>query len=81
MREGQGIEKGPFGTYDGEWHEGLKHGKGVMSYKNGSSYDGEWFEGEIRGKGTYKENVTDAFKKKGEDGPFYNIYEGEMKEN
>ena len=30
------------GHYDGSWDRDLKHGKGMMKYKNGDKYDGFW---------------------------------------
>jgi hypothetical protein len=28
--------------YQGEWLDGMRHGKGTLTYKNGSVYEGEW---------------------------------------
>lgn len=40
--------------YDGEWKNGLRHGKGIQYYPNGQlKYDGEFNEGRREGKGTY----------------------------
>ena len=30
--------------YVGYWKEGLRHGKGVFYYSNGSKYEGDWFK-------------------------------------
>ena len=30
------------GHYDGSWDHDLKHGKGLMKYKNGDKYEGFW---------------------------------------
>ena len=31
--------------YDGAWHEGKRHGQGVMTEANGDRYEGGWHEG------------------------------------
>ena len=41
------------GTYKGYAKNGYPHGKGVMTYNNGTKYDGEFFENKINGKGKY----------------------------
>ena len=28
--------------YEGDFYQGLRHGKGVFCYANGAIYDGEW---------------------------------------
>ena len=38
-------------TYDGEWKDGKKHGKGVYTWPTGDKYDGEWKDGKKHGKG------------------------------
>ena len=40
-------------VYQGEWRQGLKHGKGRMSHSNGDMYEGEWWEGAMCGRGRY----------------------------
>ena len=30
------------GNYEGSWDRDLKHGKGIMKYRNGDKYDGFW---------------------------------------
>jgi hypothetical protein len=37
--------------YQGEVLNGLPHGKGKITYKNGSAYEGEFAKGDIHGKG------------------------------
>lgn len=37
--------------YVGQWENGEKQGRGVMTYPDGSKYDGEWKSGERHGKG------------------------------
>ena len=40
--------------YEGDWHENIRHGKGVMKWKNrNEEYSGEWKEGLPHGSGTY----------------------------
>ena len=37
--------------YQGEWLDGMRHGKGTLTYKNGSIYEGEWQRGMKWGHG------------------------------
>jgi len=32
-------------NYKGDWKKGLKHGRGVLNFSNGSTYEGEFKEG------------------------------------
>jgi radial spoke head protein 1 len=41
------------GVYYGYWENDLRHGEGVMTYKNSDVYSGNWAKGEKEGKGTY----------------------------
>jgi len=41
------------GIYEGEWKNGLKHGKGIEK-RAGGIYEGEWKDDKEHGKGTYK---------------------------
>ena len=38
-------------TYEGEWMQGLKSGKGNQYWPDGSVYSGEWRENKSNGKG------------------------------
>jgi hypothetical protein len=39
----EGYEEAPDGAkYEGQYQDGLRHGKGVAVYKNGVHYDGTW---------------------------------------
>jgi hypothetical protein len=38
-------------TYEGEWVNDQRHGKGVLSYTNGKVYEGEFRNGQKHGKG------------------------------
>lgn len=55
-REGTGewraaVEGGP--CYQGEWRQGVYHGKGLLSIKaRGYTYEGDWHEGKRHGTGT-----------------------------
>ncbi|KAH3765703.1 MORN motif [Pelomyxa schiedti] len=39
-------------TYEGDWSEGLRNGRGVRTWPDGASYDGEWKDGHADGWGT-----------------------------
>ncbi|KAG2489821.1 hypothetical protein HYH03_011770 [Edaphochlamys debaryana] len=41
-----------FFKYEGQWVNGLKHGLGKLSMRDGACYEGEFVEGEIIGQGT-----------------------------
>jgi len=41
--------------YEGDWKNGLEHGKGKIIYQNGDSYDGDWCFGFEDGFGEYVE--------------------------
>ncbi|KAH3767384.1 2-isopropylmalate synthase [Pelomyxa schiedti] len=43
--------KGGQHTYDGDWRDGLKHGRGVYTWPSGGTYDGEWKDGNKDGWG------------------------------
>jgi hypothetical protein len=46
------AENGPNETYDGQWKNGLMHGKGVYRFQGGAIYDGEFVNNKQHGKGT-----------------------------
>ena len=47
------LETGKF-TYEGEWRDGKKHGKGACTYHdNGDDYEGEWAEDKWHGQGVW----------------------------
>ena len=50
---GYGHLEGPEVVYDGEWQNGLWHGKGVLAFSNGERYAGEFTEGKFSGSGSY----------------------------
>ena len=39
--------------YDGEWKNGLKHGKGIYNWANGDQYEGDWRYNHFEGIGTF----------------------------
>ena len=41
------------GSYEGQTVDGIPHGKGRMTYKEGSYYDGDWSNGIMHGKGKF----------------------------
>ena len=45
------AENGPDEVYDGQWKDGLMHGKGVYIFQGGAIYDGEFLNGKQHGKG------------------------------
>lgn len=40
--------------YQGEWHEGRKHGKGKFTYPNKDKYEGEWQDDKAFGHGIFE---------------------------
>ena len=53
-------------SYDGEWKEDLKDGKGAMNYNNGDVYKGPFSNDEMHGKGTFEYAAGDVLKSVGE---------------
>jgi hypothetical protein len=45
------AENGPDEVYDGQWKDGLMHGKGVYIFQSGAIYDGDFLDGKQHGKG------------------------------
>ena len=39
--------------YAGDLSEGLRHGKGILKFRNGAEYDGQWIRGRMHGYGSY----------------------------
>lgn len=49
-------------TYEGEYKNGVQHGKGKLSYEaTGDSYEGDWLNGNIDGEGTFTFSNGDVF--------------------
>lgn len=53
LRHGMGTftAAGGFPTYEGEWKFGLRHGQGVLTWRDGGRYEGEWLEDQRHGEG------------------------------
>ena len=49
--------------YEGEFRDGVAHGKGVMLWEDGQHYDGEWVDGRAHGNGLL--TFSDGSEKKG----------------
>ena len=49
--------------YEGEFRDGVAHGKGVMLWADGHHYDGEWVDGRAQGDGVL--TLVDGTEKKG----------------
>jgi hypothetical protein len=45
------LVAGDGSTYEGQWHNGQRHGRGKATFTLGGSYDGEWREGTMHGQG------------------------------
>lgn len=39
--------------YAGDLSEGVRHGKGILKFRNGAEYDGQWARGRMDGYGSY----------------------------
>lgn len=52
LAEGAGYAKGR-AEYQGEFHAGMKHGRGVKSWPNGDRYEGEFVADRKEGHGVY----------------------------
>src|SRR3954469_13941466 len=52
LAEGDGFAHGS-AEYEGEFHKGLKHGKGVKTWPWGDRYEGEFVNDRRQGKGMY----------------------------
>jgi len=50
-------------VYEGEFRDGVAHGKGVMLWEDGHHYDGEWVDGRAHGDGLL--TLVDGTEKKG----------------
>ena len=59
-------------TYDGQWLGGLRHGRGVMSFKDGTTYEGTWYLGYAHGYGKFTQVKGETY-----EGEWaYNMYHG-----
>jgi len=62
-REGFGVVRDSEGIYHGNWVKGLRHGRGLLTMKNGSYYLGMWNLGKREGLGIFfKSSSNKIFK-------------------
>ena len=47
--------------YDGEWKNGMRHGRGEFKFKTGDIYTGGWELGKRTGEGSYTWTNGDRF--------------------
>jgi hypothetical protein len=47
--------------YEGAWHQGQRHGKGVYEYSNGDIYDGNWINDKKEGAGVLEMATGDRY--------------------
>ena len=40
-------------VYHGDWDRGIRHGKGLLTYGDGSFYRGDFFLEQMHGRGVY----------------------------
>ena len=52
LAEGRGVASGS-AQYEGEFHAGQKHGRGVKTWPNGDRYEGEFAGDRKQGRGVY----------------------------
>eukprot|EP00996_Jenningsia_fusiforme_P001868 NODE_2724_length_1134_cov_83.926267_g2501_i0.p1 GENE.NODE_2724_length_1134_cov_83.926267_g2501_i0~~NODE_2724_length_1134_cov_83.926267_g2501_i0.p1 ORF type:complete len:344 (-),score=71.99 NODE_2724_length_1134_cov_83.926267_g2501_i0:102-1052(-) len=53
MLFGKGSYRGPEGSYEGDWNESLKQGKGTFLWTNGDKYVGDWSNDNMNGTGQF----------------------------
>ena len=56
---GEGPWKGQ--TYNGDWADDNKHGKGVYRWPNGDSYEGDWVNDKRTGRGVFRWADGDSY--------------------
>jgi len=49
------------GIYEGEYIDGMWHGKGTFRYNSGESYTGDWYAGKRHGMGVFVRNDGRTF--------------------
>jgi hypothetical protein len=54
--------------YEGAWHQGQRHGKGVYEYSNGDVYDGSWINDKKEGTGVLEMATGDRYEGEWADG-------------
>lgn len=60
LRHGRGVYRFQYQgfAYDGDWVEGVKQGRGLLTMPDGSSYNGEFLEGEVKSSSALSCTVT-----------------------
>jgi len=48
-------------SYEGEWADGLPHGKGIFTFSTGGIYTGEFVNGKFQGKGKQTYSYGDVY--------------------
>ncbi len=51
MMHGKGVYSWPKWTYEGDYVKDKKHGKGKLTWPDGSSYEGDFVEDAFEGDG------------------------------
>ena len=64
--------------YEGEYRDGLKHGRGVFRYANGNVYEGEFKDGRLNGRGVMNYASGSVYDGQYDDDK-RNVYEREWK--
>ena len=49
--------------YEGDWKDGMRHGKGTFYYTNGDKYVGDWKDDVQDGKGIYYSRTANAMRR------------------
>lgn len=67
LASGKGIARG-IDSYEGQFREGIPHGKGTYTWSNGDYYEGQWEKGKMEGRGkmVYKDSTITGFWSGGE---------------
>ena len=50
---GYGKFTNTVGEYEGDWHDGVRHGEGSFIHSNGMTYSGQWSNDQKNGEGEY----------------------------
>lgn len=85
FKDGELVGQGRFfsnccdSLFEGEFHKGKKHGKGVEVFKNGDRYEGDFKENQFSGKGVMYFQNGDVYEGGFEEGVFHG--QGVLKTN
>ena len=47
--------------YEGDYVEGVEHGRGTFTFADGSTYEGDYVTGEMHGRGKYTVASGDVY--------------------